>query len=71
MTYAIAGAMLALGVITAMPADTVTVTIDGTDYPVCSLEDCSDQPAGVGAWQDSDTGRWYLITPSATYPVVR
>jgi hypothetical protein len=28
--------------------------------PVCSVEDCSDQPNQIGMWLDRDTGNWYL-----------
>jgi len=31
-----------------------TVTVDGTDYPVCAVEDCSDQPNQIGVWTNSD-----------------
>jgi hypothetical protein len=28
--------------------------------PVCTVEDCSDQPLQVGWWLDSDTGNWFV-----------
>lgn len=39
----------------------VNVDVDGEWYslPVCQFEDCSDQPGGVGAWRDPDTGTWW------------
>lgn len=43
-----------------------TTTVDGTDYPVCSLEDCSDQ-LGVGVWRND--GHAWLIVGDATYPI--
>jgi hypothetical protein len=69
------GASLALGflltphaVAHADPVDTIdltdlpeyTATVDGVDYPICAVEDCSDQPGQVGLWLDKDTGNWYL-----------
>jgi hypothetical protein len=36
------------------------MTVDGIDYPVCTEEDCSDQPNQVGVWQDPDTSAWWL-----------
>ncbi|MCV7015560.1 hypothetical protein H7I40_24475 [Mycolicibacterium madagascariense] len=45
-------------------------TVDGVDYPACAYEDCSDQPTGVGLWEDHDTGNWYLTTPEKSVLVV-
>lgn len=50
----------------------VNVNIDGEwyDVPVCAAEDCSDQPMGVGAWRDPDTGRWWVsFGEDVSYPV--
>lgn len=47
----------------------VTVTVDSTDYPLCELEDCSDQPNQVGVW--SNDGRDWLIVGDNTYPIQR
>ncbi|MCV7016740.1 hypothetical protein H7I96_03210 [Mycolicibacterium aichiense] len=35
-------------------------TVDGYDYPVCSEEDCSDQPGQVGIWCSKRSGNCYL-----------
>lgn len=29
-------------------------------FPVCRVEDCSDQPGQIGLWFDRDLGDWYL-----------
>jgi plastocyanin len=42
------------------PGDTVTMTVDGVDYPVCAVEDCSDQAGQVGVWFSKSTGHWLL-----------
>jgi len=47
-----------------------TLTVDGTDYPVCAYEDCSDQPNQVGLWLDTDTGDWWLSLGEKSYLVV-
>jgi hypothetical protein len=45
----------------ASPTGTVNLTdIPMDDYPVCDEEDCSDVPNQEGAWEDPDTGDWYL-----------
>jgi hypothetical protein len=43
------------------PVDEVSLSeIHNVDsLPVCSAEDCSDQPGQVGMWLDRDTGDWY------------
>lgn len=46
-----------------------TLTVDGTDYAVCAVEDCSDQ-GGTGLWLDTDTGNWYLEIGDKTWLVV-
>lgn len=57
----------------AIPAradDTVTMTVDGTDYPVCAEEDCSDQPGQIGVWYSGHLGRWLLeLGEGQTYVV--
>ena len=45
-------------------------TVDGVDYPECATEDCSDQPYGVGVWEDKDTGNWYFTTPEFSTLIV-
>lgn len=51
------------------PAPTTMVTVDGIDYPVCALEDCSDQPGQIGAWQSPVTGQWWLSLGDYSVPV--
>lgn len=39
-----------------------TTTVDGVDYPLCELEDCSDQPSQIGVWISPDDGeRWLSV----------
>ena len=38
----------------------VTMTVDGVDYPVCAEEDCSDQVGQVGLWYSRSMGAWLL-----------
>ncbi|ALF02231.1 hypothetical protein SEA_LADYBIRD_90 [Mycobacterium phage LadyBird] len=45
-------------------------TVDGRDYPVCHVEDCSDQPGQVGIWEDKDTGNWWLSLGEQSYLVI-
>ena len=40
---------------------TRTVTVDGRDYPVCAVEDCSDQPGQVGVWFDRSGAAWLSL----------
>lgn len=48
---------------------TVAQIVDAV--PVCSEEDCSDQPGQVGMWLDQGTGNWYLeLGASVTLLVV-
>lgn len=51
-------------------ADGVTVTVDGVDYPVCDVEDCSDQPGQIGVWFDR-TGAAWLSTGETSQRVTR
>ena len=44
----------------------VTVTVDGADYPLCYVEDCSDQPNQIGVWRDPDTGDQFFIVGDST-----
>lgn len=57
----------------AIPAyadDSVVMTVDGTDYPVCHVEDCSDQPNQTGLWYSHHLGRWLLeLGPDQTFVV--
>ena len=53
----------------AHPGHDITVTVDGVDYPVCAVEDCSDQPGQVGVWNDPDTGRGWLSVGEVSYPI--
>lgn len=51
---------------------TRTVTVDGADVPLCSVEDCSDIPASAqpGVWVDPDTGNAFLMwTDGPTFRV--
>lgn len=48
-----------------------TATVDGVDYPVCSEEDCSDQPGQVGIWTDPDTGTQWLSLGEQSYRIER
>ena len=50
-------------------ADAWTVTVDGSEYPVCAFEDCSDQPAGIGVWFDPDTGAAWLSVGDHSLPI--
>jgi hypothetical protein len=47
-------------------ADEVTRTVDGVDYPVCSMEDCSDQAGQVGIWYSKSMDHWLLISGEHT-----
>ena len=47
------------------------LTVDGTDYPLCAEEDCSDQPGQVGVWIDPDTGNHWLSIGERSYQVLR
>jgi hypothetical protein len=38
--------------------------------PVCSVEDCSDQPGQIGIWY-SPTGSAWLSVGEVSYPVTR
>lgn len=39
----------------------VLTTVDGVDYPICAVEDCSDQPGQVGVWINSAGERWLSL----------
>lgn len=47
----------------AQPATESTyTTVDGVDYPICTLEDCSDQPGQIGVWiSPIDGQRWLSV----------
>lgn len=56
------GAALGIAILPAPPANaepSQTATVDGVDYPLCAVEDCSDQPGQVGIWTNSE-GEQYL-----------
>ncbi|CAM9601767.1 unnamed protein product [Phaeothamnion confervicola] len=36
-------------------------TVDGVDYPVCSQEDCSDQPGQIGVWFNREGAAWLSL----------
>lgn len=46
------------------PADvppSQTATVDGVDYPLCAVEDCSDQPGQIGIWTNADGVQWLSL----------
>ncbi|WKW87301.1 hypothetical protein SEA_CHARGERPOWER_86 [Mycobacterium phage Chargerpower] len=53
----------------ATPGDLVTV--DGSTFPLCALEDCSDQPNQIGVWTDPDTNQQWLSIGERSYPIER
>ncbi|QXO13363.1 hypothetical protein SEA_TROOPER_86 [Mycobacterium phage Trooper] len=63
---------LALGSPAKASAEPIEVrTVDGIDYPVCSEEDCSDQPGQIGIWIDPDTGNQWLSIGETSYRIER
>ncbi|QFG08664.1 hypothetical protein PBI_VANISOA_85 [Mycobacterium phage Vanisoa] len=38
-----------------------TVTVDGSDFPVCEFEDCSDQPGQIGVWINAEGQHWLSL----------
>ena len=40
---------------------TEAVTVDGVDYPVCVVEDCSDQAGQIGVWFNSEGRAWLSL----------
>jgi hypothetical protein len=54
------------------PVDEVSLSeIRNVDaLPVCSAEDCSDQPGQVGMWLDRDTGDWYLSVGQSSLLII-
>jgi hypothetical protein len=46
-----------------------TMTVDGVDYPVCDMEDCSDQANQVGVWFSNSSDHWLLINGEQTFVV--
>lgn len=52
----------------ASPAPDTTVTLNGNTYNVCAVEDCSDQPGQLGAWQSPRTGLWWISVGESSYP---
>lgn len=63
-------AALVIGPPQANATPSTTVTVDGTDYPVCAAEDCSDQPNQTGVWINRQ-GYGFLIVGEDTYPIYR
>ncbi|WP_036438041.1 hypothetical protein [Mycobacterium sp. URHB0044] len=63
-------ALAGSGIASASPDDSVTMTVDGVDYPVCAMEDCSDQPGQVGLWIN-DGHTWLELGEAVTLPVNR
>lgn len=47
----------------------VTVTVDGVDYPICYVEDCSDQPGQVGVWTNAEGQSYLELGESITLPI--
>ncbi|AEK07357.1 hypothetical protein PBI_MYXUS_90 [Mycobacterium phage Myxus] len=64
-------ALVAMAIADPYEASSRTGTVDGIDYPYCSLEDCSDQPNQVGIWVDRDTGNQWLSTGETSYLIKR
>lgn len=58
ITAVIALGALALSTPGVSVQPSTTVTVDGVEYPVCELEDCSDQPNQVGVWISPHGGHW-------------
>lgn len=63
--------MLAVGPPEAHAEPSRTMTVDGTDYPVCSVEDCSDQPNQTGVWYSEYLGQWLLELGEGVTHIVR
>ena len=43
---------------------------DIDSLPICTVEDCSDQPGQVGLWLDRDTGNWWLSRGETEFYVI-
>ncbi|AGR46499.1 hypothetical protein ODIN_85 [Mycobacterium phage Odin] len=71
ITFATTIGVLALADTEASATPHTTMTVDAVDYPVCDLEDCSDQPGQVGVWIDPDTGDHWLSVGEISYRVKR
>ena len=80
LKLSLAAAAVAAGTITTatdahaldnVPTVTMTVTVDGVDYPVCAEEDCSDRPGQIGVWFDPDTGDAWLSLGETSIPIRR
>lgn len=67
----IAGTVTGAAIAGAAIGQADTVTVDSVDYPVCSLEDCSDQPGQIGVWTDPDTGGRWLSLGEVSVEVAR
>ncbi|AXH48859.1 membrane protein [Mycobacterium phage Steamy] len=55
----------------AEPAPGDLVTVDSNTFPVCAVEDCSDQPNQIGVWIDPDNGNAWLSLGERSYPIER
>lgn len=51
------------------PVASVTVTVDGVDYPVCEVEDCSDQRGQVGVWTSREGKSYLELGEDVTLPI--
>lgn len=51
-----------------MPAIVQMTEVDGKEYPVCHVEDCSDMPNQIGVWTNKK-GMSFLIIGENTYPI--
>lgn len=67
LAFSATGTAYVLGEAHAQPSQTVNV--DGTEYPVCHVEDCSDVPDQRGVWFDPDTGLGWLSQGAASMPI--
>jgi hypothetical protein len=50
-----------IGAATAHAQPSERVTVDGVDYPICSQEDCSDQPRQIGVWFNREGAAWLSL----------
>ena len=57
------------------PADaepaSATATVDGVDYPLCAVEDCSDQPGQIGIWTNSEGQQFLELGETITIRIER
>lgn len=64
VTNALVGA---IGSPPATAEPTATATVDGVDYPLCVVEDCSDQPGQIGIWTNGDGEQWLSLGESSIH----